>query len=145
MVCVMRWIRSLPMSEIIPKELSLGELIEVLKLYQASHPVSDRVNEFEADFERQIVGALEGRWQYGWDFSSSTQLFGDRCVSVLIQNSKIDWAQSWDWIMSQSSEMPVGAMINFEVWDNVVDNQMVGGRMILRRVIMSSGVYAERP
>ncbi|MES2594072.1 MAG: hypothetical protein V4662_01995 [Verrucomicrobiota bacterium] len=133
------------MSETIAKELSLGELIEVLKLYQASHPVSDKVNDFEKNLERQIIESLEGLWQYGWDFSSSTHMFGDRGVSFLIQNSRMDWAHSWDWIVTQSSVIPLGAMINFEVWDNIVDNQMLGGHMILRRVILSSGVYAEIP
>ena len=98
---------------------------------------------FESSIDQQLYDRLDADWSHGWDFEIQDEFFGDRGVSILIQNIELDWQPIWKWLTTRIADMPEGAAINFEVFDNIHDGVMDTSQMVLRRVIFSDGVVEE--
>lgn len=118
-------------------------LYERLDQFFASFASTADSRAFESSIDQQIYERLDPDWSPGWDFEIQDQFFGDRGVSILIQNMKLDWQPIWEWLTSRISEIPDGATINFEVFDTIHDGVMDANQMVLRRVIFSDGVVEE--
>ncbi|MEO5914615.1 MAG: hypothetical protein ABIS50_10310 [Luteolibacter sp.] len=123
--------------------LTSNELLSLLMRYQEEHPASSSIEGLDSEIEILAYDQLAENWENGWDFLTTSDFFGDRGTSILIQNSKIDWQRIWEWLVAEYSTVPAGTMINFEVWDKIRDGVMVGGDMLVRRLILSDGTYAE--
>jgi hypothetical protein len=111
--------------------------------YQEGYPVTPSLEALDAEIEQRAYEQLTPEWENGWDFCTQTNFFGDRGTSILIQNTEVDWQRIWDWLVTEYSDVPEGAMVNFEVWDSIREGVMIGGDMRIRRLILSDGVYAE--
>lgn len=124
-------------------QLPSEELLSLMQQYQEDHIATPAVTGFDYEIEQEAYEQLAGEWKNGWDFCTTFDHFGDRGASIPIQNARIDWQGLSNWLVEKCSALPEGAMINFEVWDNIQDGTMVAGEMLLRRLILSSGVYSE--
>ena len=96
---------------------------------------------FEAAIESEAFDRLVKDWKNGWDFETRSEFFDGRGTSILIQNTKIDWEEMGEWLLSRTGSMPQGALINFEVYDNIKGGTMIGGPTLLRRVMTASGIF----
>jgi len=126
----------------IPK-LSIDKFYERFGAYIDNSVATSESTEFEAAIEREAYERLIQDWENGWDFEAETEYFGGRGASILIQNTQIDWAGFWEWLRDRAASIPQGALINFEVYDNIKGETMIGGPMLLRRVITASGTFDE--
>ena len=126
-----------------PKLLTSEKFLALMKRYQEGNPVTPSLEALDAEIEQRAYEQLAPEWENGWDFCTQTEFFGDRGTSILIQNAEIDWQRIWDWLVTEYSRVPEGAMINFEVWDSIREGVMIGGEMRIRRLILSDGVYVE--
>lgn len=95
--------------------------------------------------DRELFHRLDEKWSNGCDFEIACEFFQDRGTSILIQNLRIDWQGIWKWLEEKHREIPNGAAINFEVWDNVHEGVMKGGPMLIRRILTSEGIFEELP
>ena len=126
----------------IPK-LSIAEFYERFGAYIESTEATNESTDFETAIESEAYERLVQDWENGWDFDSKTEYFGGRGASILIQNTRIDWEEFWGWLSARTASIPQGALINFEVYDNIKDKTMIGGPMLLRRVVTASGIFDE--
>lgn len=126
----------------IPK-LSIAEFYERFGAYIEGSAATIESTAFEAEVESEAYERLVKDWENGWDFDSQTEYFGGRGASILIQNTRIDWEEFWEWLRARTASVPKGALINFEVYDNIKGKTMVGGPMLLRRVVTASGIFDE--
>ncbi len=120
------------------------EWMEVAQRYQHQHSATPSIAGMEEAIEQRIYEQLSKKWENGWDFCTAVGFFGDRGVSILLQNRAMDWQGLWNWLVAEHPSMPEGVMINFEVWDSISDGVMTGCEMLHRRLILSDGIYAER-
>ncbi|WP_265595532.1 hypothetical protein [Verrucomicrobium sp. BvORR106] len=124
--------------------VSAEEWVEVAQRYQHEYPTTPSTVGIEVETEQRIHEQLCQKWVNGWDFCTAIEFFGDRGLSILLQNRAMDWQSLWNWLMAEHPSMPEGVMINFEVWDSISDGVMTGGEMLHRRLLLSDGIYAER-
>lgn len=116
------------------------------KLIEKSLQSSDYSS--DASSAEQVLGSrvhdrLAVSWEHGWDFCVENTFFGERGVSILIQNLKIDWRLLWDWIFGEFPSCTEGGIVNFEVWSNIKDDILIAGDMITRRLLLPQGAYEE--
>ena len=125
-------------------EVLVGEqFFERLDAYLNSNlPTQDALN-FESSVGQKFHDRAVIDWTYGWDFEVADGFFEERGVSILIQNELIAWQEYWDWLASVIAGMPRGAVINFEVWNNIHEGIMDASEPVLRRVVTSSGIIEE--
>ena len=126
----------------IPK-LSIDEFFDRFGAYIENTAATSESTDFEAAIESEAYERLVKDWENGWDFDSKTEYFGGRGASILIQNTQVDWAGFWEWLRDKAGSIPQGALINFEVYDNIKGKTMIGGPMLLRRVMTASGTFDE--
>jgi hypothetical protein len=124
----------------IPK-LSIDEFYDRFGAYIENTAATSESTDFESVIESEAYERLIQDWKNGWDFDCKTEYFGDRGASILIQNTQIDWAGFWEWLRDRAASIPQGALINFEVYDNIKGETMIGGPMLLRRVMTASGTF----
>lgn len=124
-------------------KLSGNDFNERFGAYLESSATANESNDFEAAIENEAYERLVLDWENGWDFESQAGYFGGRGASILIQNTQVDWQEVWEWLVVRAASIPSGALINFEVHDNIRGETMIGGAMILRRVITASGIFEE--
>jgi len=125
------------------QDLSEEALFEIIEEYQQQYPITPEVEALEGEIEQRVYDRLSPLWENGWDFCTQTDFFGDGGVSILIQNRKVEWQAIWDFLVKDYSELPVGALINFEVWDSILDGAMIAGEMQMRRIVSAKGIYSE--
>lgn len=125
------------------EELDYEGICKRLDQYFESFDSSAESRAFESTIDQQLYDRLDANWSHGWDFEIQDEFFGERGLSILIQNLKLDWRPIWDWLTTQVAEMPEGAVINFEVFDNIHDSVMDNAQMVLRRIIFSDGIIEE--
>ena len=125
------------------QKLSDDRFYERLDQFFASFASTADSRAFESLIDQQLYDRLDADWSHGWDFEIQDQFFGDRGVSILIQNMELAWQPVWEWLTTRITEIPEGAAINFEVFDNIHDGVMDTNQMVLRRVIFSDGVVEE--
>ena len=125
------------------EKLSDDRFHERLDQYFSSTPSCSESREFECTIDQELYERLDADWSSGWDFEIRDEFFGDRGVSILIQNMKLDWQPIWQWLTTKLTDIPEGAAINFEVFDNIHDGVMDTSEIVLRRVIFSDGVVEE--
>ena len=123
--------------------LSDGRFYERLDQYFSSTTLSAAGRAFESMIDKELYERLDSDWSHGWDFEIRDEFFGDRGVSILIQNLKLDWLPIWEWLTAKMADIPAGAAINFEVFDNIHNGVMDASEMVLRRVIFSDGIVEE--
>lgn len=124
-------------------ELPIEEFFSLMERYQADHPATLQIEALDSEIEQRVYEQLSEKWENGLDFCTTCGFFGDRGTSVLIQNTQVDWQKIWDWLLMEYPSLPDGAMINFEVWDSIREGNHIGGEMLLRRVILANGIYAQ--
>jgi len=125
------------------KLLKPGAFCEFFPSYLESHPLTQEVLDFESMIEAQAYEYLVANWSNGWDFDTQAGYFGGRGASILIENAAIDWRPFWGELVRKSEAIPDGALVNFEVWDNIRGKAKVGGSQIVRRIITTEGVFEE--
>ena len=114
-----------------------------LEKYFKSNDWAAEAKAFESRIESMIFDQLESKWQNGWDFDTQTEYFGGRGASLLIQNTEIDYESIWTRLVHHCATLPAGALINFEVFDSIQEDLMVGGDMVIHRIITSIGAFEE--
>jgi len=124
-------------------ELPSEDLLSLINQYQNEHIATVPMEALDCEIEQRVYEKLANNWVNGWDFCTTTEFFGDRGTSILIQNTEIDWRPIWDWLVDKYSSIPNGVMINFEVWDHIQNGTMLAGDMLMRRIILANGLYAE--
>ncbi|BDS05388.1 hypothetical protein NT6N_04280 [Oceaniferula spumae] len=124
-------------------KLKTNDFYELIEKSLQSPNYSDEALFSEEALASRVHDRLAESWEHGWDFCVENNFFGERGVSVLIQNTKIDWHMFWDWILAEFSTCTQGAIVNFEVWSNIKDDTLVAGDMIARRLLLSEGSYEE--
>ena len=124
-------------------ELQSDELLSLMQRYQEEHTSTPAKDSLDYEIEQRAYEQLAAEGENGWDFCTVTDFFGDYGTSILIQNTKIDWKRIWDWLVAEYPRIPDGAIVNFEVWDNIQEGRMVAGEMLVRRLIIANGCYEE--
>jgi hypothetical protein len=124
-------------------KLSTAEFHDRFGEYLDNSLATGESADFEAAIEREAFDRLVKDWKNGWDFETRSEYFGGRGTSILILNSKIDWRELAAWLCARAGSMPPGALINFEVYDSIKGELMVGGPMLLRRVMTASGIFED--
>lgn len=123
--------------------LSIAEFYERFGAYIENFAATSESTDFEAAIEAEAYERLVKDWENGWDFDTQTEYFGGRGASILIENTQIDWEKFWEWLRVRTAAIPQGALINFEVYDNIKGETKVGGSILLRRVVTASGTFDE--
>ena len=125
-------------------EVLVGEqFFEHLDAYLDSNLVTQDALNFESSVGQRFYDRVVIDWTNGWDFEVADEFFEGRGVSILIQNELIAWHECWDWLVGVISGMPRGAIINFEVWNNIHGGVMDASEPVLRRVVTSDGIIEE--
>ena len=126
-------------------ELSTDRLYRMLDDYEARNPASHESRAFEEKLESSMFTRLKGLDELGWDFDTATDFFGERGLSILIQNASLDWPSIWSELVEAASCCPKGVLINFEVTNAIRRGVMQHGDQLTRRIIDSEGTYIEEP
>lgn len=126
--------------------MNLDQLRDQYSRYFSTREYTKEAEEFESELEEKLYQLLEGKWRPGFDFETNTNYFDDeRGVSVLIQNRMIDWKGVWNENIPKPEEIPLGALINFELFDNIDGDTWVSMDFILRRTITSEWQIEQKP
>ena len=125
--------------------LSTKEFHQRLSAYLDAHGSNPQIEEFEQEITRRAIIRFETEGDEAWDFHSEHSFFNGRGASILIQNLSMNWQSGWDWLLESCKNLPAGALVNFEVYDNIRGGIQYGGDMIVRRALTSDGIYEEMP
>jgi hypothetical protein len=126
------------------KTLHTSEFHSHLSEYLDSSPSTDEASAFESRLASLCIARLGEHWTEGWDFDVAQEYFSGRGCSILIQNLRIEWEGEWKFIRDQCSQVPRGALINFEVYDSIKGKLQYLGDQIVRRSIVDNGIYEEK-
>lgn len=125
-------------------ELALDAFFEQLRHYLGQNSSSLESRRFEQRIEKEAAEQLLPMGQDGWDFEIVHPVFEDRGTSILIQNAQLDWQSVLTRLCTSCVELPIGAIINFEIYDSIQEGAMVGGSLVQRCVFTSNGAFMHR-
>jgi hypothetical protein len=125
------------------KQLPISEFHAALAEYCDATQKTEASQAFELQLAHLCRERLRAQGSEGWDFDVAEEFFSGRGCSILIQNICMPWQDEWDFIKRHCSEVPLGALVNFEVYDSIRDGIQYGGDQILRRTVTAHGVYEE--
>ncbi|WP_395750572.1 hypothetical protein [Prosthecobacter sp.] len=125
-------------------EVSPESFYEQLAACLKQHPSSPEALLFEELTEKEAHEKLIALGRPGWDFETTSLFFGERGTSILIQNIELDWQTVLNWICDLRRVMPLGSIINFEVYDSIQGSTMIGGKLLGRWLFTAEKAFMHR-
>ncbi|WP_309384989.1 hypothetical protein [Cerasicoccus frondis] len=121
----------------------MNDIYEPLDTYFEKFPYSSKIEGQEERIAREAYRLLEEFGTHSWDFDVAEGFFGERGLSILIQNLELPWKKMIEWTKEMQKELIEGAALNFEVYDSIRDGMMHAGDQVYHHIVFHDRVLVE--